>query len=124
MKLPRSARGTSAPPTSMSLQNASIRLSNATQFRPRTRNQLHQHRETTPQTHDTYERLGSPFAFHQNRSRAGTPSTVASLTESLHPPMGQGRPSTRAYWLRSSCESEWECRVNQLQTPADLRVLI
>ena len=39
-------------------------------------------------------------------------------------PLGQAGRGTCAYWLRSSTQSEWEYRVNQLRTPADLRELI
>lgn len=120
MKLPRTTRGTSAPP--ISLTTASIRLTHATTtIRPRRQRQStpSNNRLPTPQPED---RLGSPFAFHQARSRAGTPSTVASLTESLHGGGQHGRTCT--YWLRSSRESEFDYRVNQLRTPGDLRVLI
>lgn len=125
MKLPRATRGTSAPPPNISITTASIRLSYATatpQLRTRRRQPA---RNTTPQPLDMpRERLGSPFAFHAVGSRAGTPSTVASLTESLQHPAGAGRTNTCAYWLRSSRESEWEYSVNRLQTPGELRVLI
>ena len=133
MKLPRTTRGTSAPPN-ISLTSASIRLTHVTtsaptaqHLRPRRRQPP---RNTTPgpQPLDHCDRLGSPFAFHTPRSRGGTPSTVTSITESLHHhPVagGQGRTTTHcAYWLRSSRESEFDCRVNQLQSPRDLRVLI
>ena len=114
MKIPRTTRGTSAPPPNISLQTASIRLSYATStLRPR--RQPQQPRLPTP---EVPERLGSPFVLHQPRSRAGTPSTVASITESLP---GQ---RTYGYWLRSSRESEWENLVNRLSTPRDLRWLI
>jgi hypothetical protein len=115
MKLPRTSRATSVPPN-ISLTSASIRLTHATTticLRPRRRQPV---RDTSPEL--SRDRLGSPFAFHPARSRAGTPSTVTSITESI--PVGE----KRAYWLRSSRESEWDCRVNQLQSPADLRVLI
>ena len=119
MKLPRSTRATSAPP--VSLTTASIRLSHATTtIRPRRQRQpTPSNRLPTPQPED---RLGSPFAFHPARSRAGTPSTVTSISESLHGAGQHGRTCT--YWLRSSRESEFDCRVNQLRTPGDLRVLI
>jgi hypothetical protein len=131
MKLPRTTRGTSAPPN-ISLTGASIRLTHATATNtttPHLRPRRRQQRNQTPQPqHDHHlERLGSPFAFHTPRSRPGTPSTVASLTESLHhnPTAIVGVAGrTCAYWLRSSRESEWDCRVNQLRSPADLRVLI
>jgi hypothetical protein len=126
MKLSRTTRGSSAPPTNVSLRTASIRLAHATttiQLRPRRRQPI---RNTTPQPslEESHDRLGSPFAFHPPRSRAGTPSTITSIAESLHIPVRQGRQGPCAYWLRSSRESEWEYRVNQLRTPADLRELI
>jgi len=112
MKIPRTTRGASAPPPNISLQTASVRLSYATSLRPRRRPNA---RLPTPEVAD---RLGSPFVLHQPRSRAGTPSTVASITESL-----EGR-RTCGYWLRSSRESEWENLVNTLRTPRDLRGVI
>jgi len=131
--LSRTARGTSAPPN-ISLTSASILLGHITaststtpQFQRQTRRGRHA-RQTTPQPSSLeVERLGSPFAFH-TKSRPGTPSTVASLTDSLHAPHalgGRGGAGNRAgYWLRSSRESELEWRIGQLRSPMDLRVLM
>ena len=139
MRLARTTRGTSAPPN---LTAASIRLTYATITSPSS--PLRSRRRTATQQHGSPngntrhpnppERLGSPFAFHPFR-REGTPSTVTSITETLHPINhppnaarnaggGGGGGGCAAYWLRSSRESEMEFQINSLRTTGDLRRLI
>jgi hypothetical protein len=109
MKLPRTTRGTSAPPT-LALKAASVRLGYATatpNLRPSRRNP----RSPEPPSR---ARLGSPFTFHPI-SRGASPSIAEEVTAY--------KPQS-AYWLRSSREPEWAYLANQLSTPSDLERLI
>jgi hypothetical protein len=107
MKLPRTTtRGSSAPPPTLALTTASIRLSYATttpNLRPR-------RRARSPRANPGGQRLGSPFTFHPG-VRATSPS-IAEEVRACQP--------RSTYWLRSSTYTD----LTWLTTPMDLERLI
>ena len=123
MKLPRSARGSSAPP--LSLTSASIRLTYATTtpaiLRPRRRTRG----QPTQERLEVRERLGSPFAFNPV-PRATSPSVSESLSVVNGGGFNASQPlaNKSAYWLRSSAEPEWAFLLSRVTTPTELRLVI